>query len=170
MKEQQIIISGIGGQGVLFLTRVLTEAAMLKDLDVLTSETHGMAMRGGSVISHVKAGSFKSPLIRSGQADVGLFLHEGNLEVHRNFLKPDGMLFLNSATSGNGSINATELAKQAGSLVITNLALLGFALKSGALFCSAAEIEEVLRRISPAKKLEINLKGLRLGLEASMKS
>jgi len=166
MKEQQIIISGIGGQGVLFLTRVLTEAAMLKGLDVLTSETHGMAMRGGSVISHVKAGAFKSPLIRSGQADVGLFLHEGNLEVHRNFIKPDGRIFLNSAGSGNGSVNATELAKRAGSLVIANLALLGYALKNDALFCSAADIEEVLRRISSPKQLELNLKGLRLGLDA----
>jgi len=163
MKRQQIIISGIGGQGVLFLTRVLTEAAILKGLDVLTSETHGMAMRGGSVISHVKAGPYKSPLIRNGQADAGLFIHEGNLEVHRNFIKPEGRIFLNSAAGGNGAVNATELARQAGSIVIANLALLGFALKSDALFCSASEIEEVLRRISPPKQLDLNLKGLRLG-------
>jgi indolepyruvate ferredoxin oxidoreductase beta subunit len=44
--RQQIVISGLGGQGVLFLTRVLAEAALRKGLDVLTSEIHGMAMRG----------------------------------------------------------------------------------------------------------------------------
>lgn len=166
MRGQQIIISGIGGQGVLFLTKVLTEAAMLKGLDILTSETHGMAMRGGSVISHVKAGSFKSPLIRNGQADLGLFLHEGNLEVHRNFIKPEGRIFLNSASKGNGCVNATGLARQAGSLVIVNLALLGYVLKNKTLFCTIVDIEEVLRRISPSDRLELNLKGLRLGLDA----
>jgi indolepyruvate ferredoxin oxidoreductase beta subunit len=91
---------------------------------------------------------------------------EGNLEVHRIFLRPEGRMFLNSASSDNGRVNATELAKQAGSLVIANLALLGYALKSEALFCSAADIEEVVcRRISPPKQLELSLKGLRLGLE-----
>ncbi len=46
---------------------------MMEGHDVLTSETHGMAMRGGTVISHVKVGPFQSPLIRYGQADVGTF-------------------------------------------------------------------------------------------------
>ncbi|MCX5883025.1 MAG: 2-oxoacid:acceptor oxidoreductase family protein, partial [Deltaproteobacteria bacterium] len=50
--KQQIIISGVGGQGVLFVTRLLAEAAMMKGYPVLTSETHGMAQRGGTVVSH----------------------------------------------------------------------------------------------------------------------
>jgi hypothetical protein len=44
---------------------------------------------------------------------VDLFLHEGNIEVHHNFIKPEGRIFLNSASNGNDSVNATELAKQA---------------------------------------------------------
>ena len=47
MLEQQIIISGVGGQGVLFITRLLAEAAIQKGHSVLTAETHGMAQRGG---------------------------------------------------------------------------------------------------------------------------
>jgi indolepyruvate ferredoxin oxidoreductase beta subunit len=50
---QQIIISGVGGQGVLFVTRLLAEAAIKKGLAVFTSETHGMAQRGGTVLSHL---------------------------------------------------------------------------------------------------------------------
>ena len=164
--KQQIVISGIGGQGVLFATRILAEAAIEKGMEVLTSETHGMAMRGGTVISHVKVGPFTSPLIRTGQADIGLFLHAGNLEVHRGFLKPGGLIYMNAAEGGGGgseAIDATRLAREYGSLVIANLVLLGFAVRQGGLFCDAATVEAVLRRISPAGQLETNLEGFRLG-------
>lgn len=163
--KQQIIVSGTGGQGVLFLTRVLAEAALEMGLDVVTSETHGMAMRGGTVISHVKAGRFRSPIIRRGEADIGLFLRSENLEVHGHYLKPTGGMFINAATAGNGRrIDATELAKRGGSLVIANLVLLGFAAREGSLFCDAGVIEAVLRRISPPRQRDLNLKGLQWGL------
>jgi indolepyruvate ferredoxin oxidoreductase beta subunit len=162
--NQQIVVSGIGGQGVLFVTQILAEAAIEKGKEVLTSETHGMAMRGGTVISHVKVGSFTSPLIRTGQADVGLFLHAGNLEVHRGFLKPGGAIYLNAAISENAAaIDATSIARKRGALVIANLVLLGFAVRQGGLFCDAATVEAVLKRISPAKQLALNLEGFHLG-------
>ena len=162
--KQQIVISGIGGQGVLFATRILAEAAVEKGMEVLTSETHGMAMRGGTVISHVKIGPFTSPLIRMGQADIGLFLHAGNLEVHRGFLKPGGVIYMNAAKGGDGeAIDATRLAREQGTPVIANLVLLGFAVRQGRLFCDAETMEAVLRRISPAGQLETNLAGFRLG-------
>jgi indolepyruvate ferredoxin oxidoreductase beta subunit len=162
--KQQIVVSGIGGQGVLFVTRILAEAAIERGMEVLTSETHGMAMRGGTVISHVKAGPFTSPLIRTGQADVGIFLHAGNLDVHRSFLKPGGAIYINAENGGEAeAIDATRIARDHGSLVIANLVLLGFAVRQGGLFCDAATVEAVLRRISPAGKLETNLAGFRLG-------
>ena len=52
--RQQIVISGVGGQGVLFVTRLLAEAAILKGFSVFTSETHGMAQRGGTVSADLK--------------------------------------------------------------------------------------------------------------------
>ena len=163
--KQQIVVSGIGGQGVLFVTRILAEAAIEKGLDVLTSETHGMAMRGGTVISHVKVGPFASPLIRMGQADVGLFLHAGNLEVHRGFLKSGGPIYMNAATDkASETIDATRIAREHGSLVIANLVLLGFAVRRGGLFSDASIVEAVLKRISPGKQLALNLEGFRLGL------
>ena len=162
--RQQIIVSGIGGQGGLFVTRILAEAAIERGMEVLTSETHGMAMRGGTVISHVKVGSFTSPLIRTGQADIGLLLHAGNLEVHRGFLKPGGVIYMNAVMSGNTeAIDATRIAREHGSLIIANLVLLGFAVGQGRIFCDAATVEAVLKRISPAKQLALNLKGFHLG-------
>jgi indolepyruvate ferredoxin oxidoreductase, beta subunit len=132
-------------------------------MDVLTSETHGMAMRGGSVISHVKVGPFTSPLIRMGQADCGLFLHAGGLEVHRGFLKQEGRLYINGESDGE-AINATRLAREHGAPLVANLVLLGYAVRRGGLFCDAGTVEAVIRRISPAKQLGMNLEGLRLGL------
>lgn len=91
----QIVISGLGGQGVLFVTRVLAQACMDDNKRVLTSETHGMAQRGGTVISHLKVGTFASPLIRPGNADLLLALKQENYPQHRGFLKPDGKALVN---------------------------------------------------------------------------
>jgi indolepyruvate ferredoxin oxidoreductase beta subunit len=163
--KQQIIVSGIGGQGVIFMTRILAEVAMAKGLDVLTSETHGMAMRGGTVISHVKIGNFKSPLIRRGQSDIGLFLNKMNLEIHGYLMKKESKIFVNTDSAGDSlSIDATGLAKAAGSPVITNLVLLGYAVKKGFLFCSADEIKDIIWRISPPNQIEQNIKGIQFGL------
>ncbi len=166
--KQQVIVSGIGGQGVLFVTRVLAEAAIERKMEVLTSETHGMAMRGGTVISHVKVGPFTSPLIRLGQADCGIFLHAGNLEVHREFLKPGGAIYLNAAKDGDAdAIDATRIAREYGSPVIANLVLLGFAVGRERLFCDGATVEAVLKRISSPKQFDVNMGGFRLGLSRS---
>lgn len=59
--NMQIAITGRGGQGVLFLTRILSECALEMGLEAIASETHGMAMRGGSVISTLKVGAFRGP-------------------------------------------------------------------------------------------------------------
>jgi len=165
--KQQIIVSGVGGQGVVFATRLLAETAMEAGCSVLTSENHGMAMRGGTVVSHVKVGAFKSPLIRRGQADVGLFLNAMNLGVHRELMKGDGKVFVNAASAGDyESCDATGLAKDAGAVVVANLVLLGYAARTGSLFCTAEQMENVIARISSPKQLELNLKAFRLGLGA----
>jgi indolepyruvate ferredoxin oxidoreductase beta subunit len=58
--KQQILISGVGGQGVLFVTGLLAAAAIEKGLSVFTSETHGMAQRGGTVVAHLKSVTFQA--------------------------------------------------------------------------------------------------------------
>jgi indolepyruvate ferredoxin oxidoreductase beta subunit len=77
----QTIIAGIGGQGVLFVTKVFIEMAYRKNVPVLGSQTFGMAQRGGSVMTHLKIGHFNSPLVCEGDAD--LLLGLDCLEAHR---------------------------------------------------------------------------------------
>jgi indolepyruvate ferredoxin oxidoreductase, beta subunit len=163
--KQQIIISGIGGQGVLFLTRFFAEAAMAMGLEVLTSEVHGMAMRGGTVISHVKVGGFKSPLIRTGQADVGLFLEAGNLAVHLPFMKENAAIFVSSSDrSVYPSIDALNIARGQGlDPASANLILLGFALKNQSFFCTADIARSVIRDISKKAQAGPNIEAFESG-------
>lgn len=156
--KQQIIVSGIGGQGVLFLTRVIAQVAVDLEVAVLTSESHGMAQRGGTVLSTIKIGDFAAPLIRTGQADVGLLLNEANVAVHHSLLKKTGILFVNSARAGEGErIDASTIARELGNSVLANLVLLGLAIRKKALFCSEEDCVAAIKKLAPAKYTSQNL-------------
>ena len=131
VENQQIIISGVGGQGVLFVTRLLAEAAINKGLAVFTSETHGMAQRGGTVLSHLKVGDYSSPLIRPAQADGLLALRAENLIQHRAFLKNGGWVIANGENDAKNDgivqvdeIDADSLAQEIGNPKAVNLIVL----------------------------------------------
>lgn len=178
--QQQVIISGVGGQGVLFVTRLLAEAAINKGLAVFTSETHGMAQRGGTVLSHLKVGDYSSPLIRPAQADGVLALRAENLAQHGAFLKDGGWVIVNGENDVKNdnsmqvdAIDADTLAQEIGNPKAVNLIVLGFALAMAAkkgenrntLFCSLAEIKAVLEGRFGKKKemLKASLKALETG-------
>ena len=181
--KQQIVISGVGGQGVLFVTRLLAEAAIGKGLSVTTSETHGMAQRGGTVLSHFKVGDFASPLIRPGQADGLLVLKAENMAQHGAFLRFGGWVALNAgpgeATSETVAemVDADKIATDIDNAKSVNLVVLGFALSAAEkrsahqnpLFCSFEDIQNVLKSRfgSKAKLLEGSLKALKAGYEAA---
>ena len=67
--NKKIVLAGIGGQGILFATKILSETASRKGYDIIGSETHGMSQRGGSVASFLKIGDFSGPQIMKGKAD-----------------------------------------------------------------------------------------------------
>lgn len=166
--KQQIVISGLGGQGVLFLTRVIAESALRCGAAVLTAETHGMAQRGGSVLSTVKIGTFYSPLIARGTADLGLFLAAENLPVHGPLLHPEGALVVSTGQTGAyRAVDAAAVARELGAPVLANLVLLGFAVAHALLCIGQADVESTIRAISPPKLVAANLdafaKGLALG-------
>lgn len=166
--KQQLIISGLGGQGALTITRLLAEAALAAGLPVITSETHGMAQRGGSVISMVKAGDFRGPLIPAGQADAGLFLAAQNLPVHRYFLRAGGRAFVNTAVPGDYEhVDGVTLAAQLGAPVAANLILLGFAAGRGGLFCRPELLAQVIKDKTPARFRALNEKAFQAGLAAA---
>ena len=168
--KQQILVSGIGGQGVLFLTRVIAQVAVDRGIAVLTSESHGMAQRGGTVLSTLKVGDFAAPLIRTGQADVALLLWEANLGVHQALLKEDGALFINSAQKGAGErVDGSAIARKLGNAVLANLVLLGRAVRSKALFCSEEECLAAIGTLAPAKFVEQNITAFQTGLRSAAK-
>ena len=133
IERQQIVISGVGGQGVLFVTRLLAEAAIEAGLPVLTAETHGMAQRGGTVLSHLKVGDFCSPMIRPGQADGLLALREETLEAHEVFLKTDAWTAVNRTGTAAKikrpvfAVDADRIALNIAQPRSVNLVMLGFA-------------------------------------------
>jgi indolepyruvate ferredoxin oxidoreductase beta subunit len=166
-RSMRIAITGRGGQGVLFITRILSECALELGLNVIASETHGMAMRGGSVISTLKVGDFRGPLLGSGQADMMLVLDAGSMEAFSHLLADQGTLYLNAPSSDSyPTIDATGLAMRMGNPVIANLILLGFVLFHGTLFCDTPLVESVIEKISPPRFREMNLKALKAGLSA----
>jgi indolepyruvate ferredoxin oxidoreductase beta subunit len=177
--RQQIVLSGFGGQGILFLSRLLAEAAIAGGFPVLTSETHGMAQRGGVVVSHLKVGGFDSPLVRAGRANLLLVLKEENVILHREFLADGGALVVNAPAPTDAgprvrvhAVDADALALSAGTPHAVNLILLGFALArigggaAGGIFCAAGEIREALSRRQGAggARLAVALSALDLGI------
>ncbi len=170
MERQQIAVSGLGGQGVLFVTRLLAETALNLGLDVLTSETHGMAMRGGAVTSHLKVGPYKSPLIRDGQADLALFLAEENLKVHPQLIGPGTKVVVDSpGVEGCHALEAGQVAAEVvGRRQAANLVLLGFALGRGLVFASPEQVRQALKNLSRTPAiLAANEKALEAGLARS---
>jgi len=94
--KYQIVIAGIGGQGAVFLVKVLSIASAIAGQKCLGTENHGMSQRGGSVSCYVKIGDFYAPAIDEGQADLLIAL-EG-IEALRNvqYLKKEGTIVVNA--------------------------------------------------------------------------
>ncbi len=151
-RDYQIVISGVGGQGVLFVTRLLAEAAIKNGFSVFTSETHGMAQRGGTVVSHIKAGKFSSPLIRPGHAHFIFALKQENMALHGAYLKPGGMAVINGTgksepDQGKFVLDCEKLAKDIGNPKSANLVLLGYALANADdFFCTAEDVKAILEK------------------------
>ncbi|PLX86127.1 MAG: indolepyruvate oxidoreductase subunit beta [Desulfuromonas sp.] len=184
---KNILLAGVGGQGTLLASEVLSEALMLAGHDVKKSEIHGMSQRGGSVTSHVRFGpKVLSPLIPEGEADI-LFGFE-LLETYRNLpsLRAGGDVVANdlkvipatvsmgvsaypedipakieAAVPGAKIVNGMELAREAGNLKTANVALLGTLSRS--LELEEETWVEALNKLVPAKFLEVNLKAFTLG-------
>ena len=181
--KQQIVISGVGGQGVLFVTRLLAEAAIGRGLSVTTSETHGMAQRGGTVLSHFKVGDYSSPLIRPGHADGLLVLKAENMAQHGAFLRSNGWVALNAGPEDTPVDAAAEvvdgdsIARKINNSKSVNLVVLGFSLAvaekipadRNPLFCNLGDIQSVLnsRFGNKAKLLEASLGALQAGYDAA---
>src|SRR5271157_3333466 len=93
-----IVVAGLGGQGVLTASDILTEAAFAAGCDVKKADVHGMSQRGGSVRSDVRFGPrVYSPMVTAGEADFLVVLSEDQVEPHRDVLRSGGTLLTPAA-------------------------------------------------------------------------
>lgn len=188
-KVTNILMAGVGGQGVILASEIVSEAMMKAGFDVKKSEVHGMAQRGGSVTTHVRFGTkVYSPLIKDGEVDI-LFSFE-LLETMRylNTLSTDAVVLVNnqkilppSVTLGRDEypgdipgllsahyrrfelVDALALAKQAGNAKALNVAFVGALSR----FFDVAENiwHEAIAVMLPPKLVDLNLKAFALGRE-----
>lgn len=181
-----IVITGVGGQGTLLASRILGALAADNGLDVKVSEVHGMAQRGGNVVTYVRIGDkVHSPLVENGQADIVLAFEQ--LEALRAlpYLKIGGTIVANeqqmmpmpvimgmakypenilselASKCHLVSLDALELARQAGSLRSVNIVLMG-AMAHGMSFARESWIRAITACVPP-KTLEANLRAFDLG-------
>jgi indolepyruvate ferredoxin oxidoreductase, beta subunit len=99
-KVTNVVVAGLGGQGVLKGTDILAEVALRAGYDVKKSEIKGMSQRGGSVTGDVRFGNqVFSPMVPSGEADYLLVLEPTQVEPHRHLLRPAGVLITPDAVS-----------------------------------------------------------------------
>ncbi len=179
MIKTQIILAGIGGQGVLFASRIFSELGLRMGLNVLGSETHGMSQRGGSVIAHLKLGDFHSPLIRTGAADILYSFAEEETYRTAGFLKNRGVCFVNLKDPGHfdptilahlegkgivfRAFDASEAAAQIGFIRSANIMLIGYSVGSGLVPFEYEEMKSVIKSVSRKKDLEINVNAFDIG-------
>ena len=181
----QYVIVGIGGQGILFSSKVLGKIALSRGESVMGSEVHGMAQRGGSVISHFKIGQYKSPLVKAGEADALLAFDQNEAVRNLHFLRNGGSLIVNvhdAAALGNEHLKAYirehdirvhhlegyELLKKHmnGNFLFLNVLIVGAMCGAGVGDVSYDEVRSAVREPSPAKFADANMKVLELGYEA----
>ncbi len=192
-KTTTVIVAGVGGQGILLASNLLSEAAMEAGYDVKKSEIHGMSQRGGDVISTVRFGEkVYSPIVGLGEADVILAFEK--LEAMRNlpYLKKEGMVIVNDyridplpVASGDMeypegiieflkervktiALDARDLAEKAGNIRTMNVVLLGVLSKN--LDIPEEIWLQVIERRVPPKAIEANKVAFRLGREVAEKA
>jgi indolepyruvate ferredoxin oxidoreductase beta subunit len=174
MKTINYVLSGLGGQGILFMTKVLATAALNKGYNILGAETHGMAQRGGSVVSHLRIGDARSSLIRAGAADFLISMDESEAYRYLPYLRKGGQLFANAKSSSfpdervasylneqsieSWAMEAGKKAMELGSPRSTNLAMVAFyaAFDQGPL--SADDLRVTVDQMSPGPFKALNLK------------
>jgi indolepyruvate ferredoxin oxidoreductase beta subunit len=175
--ERRVVIAGIGGQGVVFASKVVSQAALLRGEAVVASENHGMSQRGGSVMAHVKIGGGIGPLIRRGTADALLGLDRAETMRHLPYVRPGGCVFVSSANGLEAavmsrlgelgvsvrSVNAEACARELGATAAVNLVALGYAAAHPDFGLSVADLEAAVRALGPARAVEMNLRAMALG-------
>lgn len=186
------ILVGVGGQGAILISKIMTNGFTKAGFDVKQSEVHGMAQRGGSVSTQVRWGKkVYGPVFGVGEADIMVALEKMEAVRYAEYLKPTGTAIINdyainSSTVASGAevypdncvqamndnfktivLNAGEIAIKLGNAKCMNVVLFGAMCDS--LGCDNIDWEEVVAETVPEKVRELNIKAFRAGREAAGK-
>jgi indolepyruvate ferredoxin oxidoreductase beta subunit len=186
METKNIMIVGVGGQGTLLTSRILGRLTLRAGYDVKLSEVHGMAQRGGSVVTFVRYGErVNEPIVEEGQADVIIAFERLEAARYAHFLKKNGAMVINDqridpmpVVIGAAKypeniieeleknhrvykINAMEEAKKLGNSRVFNVIVLGIAAQH--MDFSKEDWMAVIEETVPAKTVEINKKAFEAG-------
>ena len=188
METRNIMIVGVGGQGTLLTSRILGGITRAAGYDVKISEVHGMAQRGGSVVTYVRYGEkVAEPIVEEGCADVLIAFERLEALRYAHFLKKDGVLIVNDLsmdpmTVSTGlaqypegiietlkekhnliALDAQKLAKELGNARVFNTIIVGVAAKQ--MDFAKEEWIKVIEATVPPKTVEINKKAFEAGWE-----
>lgn len=188
-KTKSILLVGVGGQGTILASKILSAGLVEAGYDVKMSEIHGMAQRGGSVSTQVRFGSdVSSPIIGRGEADVLVSFESMEALRWLEYLKPDGKVVVNDykipsapilmgkrdypegvidiikSKANTSVINAAEIAEELGNMKVMNIVLLGALVK--AMDLSDIDWEKAIKDNVKEKFIDINLKAFQRGKDA----
>lgn len=192
MEVKSIFISGVGGQGTILAGKVITTALVNLGYDVKMSEVHGMAQRGGSVITQIRYGDkVYSPLIEKGRADVLLAFEKLEAARYVEYLSPEGTLIVNDLEMPPASVlvgkeeypadiverlkeeirnmivvDAVGVAKECGEIRAQNMVLVGVLAR--VMDWPKDAFVEVIRDVVPAKYVDVNISAFERGWDMGM--
>jgi indolepyruvate ferredoxin oxidoreductase beta subunit len=188
----KIQLIGVGGQGTIKASTIIGEAAMKKGLNVVMSEVHGMAQRGGTVVTEFKIGEAHSPLIEKGAADLMIAFEPAEALRALNKVNQESFVIVNSSpivpfTVSLGIseypelssvfeelkskiknlliIDAQKIAKEAGSIISENMVLLGAAVAIPNFPIEKDLIIQSMKENLPPKSIEMNLRAFEMGFK-----
>ncbi|MCK5764061.1 MAG: indolepyruvate oxidoreductase subunit beta [Clostridiales bacterium] len=186
---KNILLSGVGGQGIILASKILATGLINAGYDVKMSEVHGMAQRGGSVTTQVRFGEkVYSPIIGKGQADVLVSFEIMETGRWLDYVKPEGTVVINDFKIGSAPIlmgtveypegvieyiqeqakdtivmKAADLAVELGNARTMNVIIVGALIK--ALDLEGIDWDEVIKETVKPKFVDINIKALKLGMD-----
>lgn len=188
---KSVLFVGVGGQGTILASKILSQGLLENGYDIKMSEVHGMAQRGGSVTTQVRFGEkVYSPLIEKGKADIIVSFEKSEAARWLEYLKKDGHVVVNDyeihpvpvligedtypenvtgrlkeAVDNVVIMDAAGIAKELGNIKAQNVVLLGSLIK--VLGLDHINWEEVVEKMVPKKAVELNKEALKKGMELS---
>lgn len=192
--KRDIVFSGVGGQGVVVISDIFCEAALLDGFDVAKAEIHGMAQRGGAIVAHVRIGDkVQAPLIERGKADIVLGFElletaralpmlkpKGTVVVNAKYIPPNAafacsakplsqeqlLSMVRAKARAVHEVDGIGIAEKLGNILVVNTVLLGALSALPENPVKKASLKKAMASRLDEKYVEVNLKAFQLGMKS----